>query len=87
MVSGPPHTTGTNHEQNLRWGLKPQVSKWNEKDRFQAVLATQERVILTTYRYGKIPAASCCGGCSKAGNMLGLRACPLGTSMGGKESH
>ena len=44
----PPRTTGMNHQQGLRWGLKPQVSKWNDKDRFQAVLATQERVILTT---------------------------------------
>ena len=83
----PSHTMSTGHELNLGWGLKPQVSKWNEKDRFQAVLATQERVILTTYRYGKIPAASCCGGCSKAGNILGLRAGPLGTGVGGKESY
>ena len=49
----PPRTTGMNHQQGLRWGLKPQVSKWDEKDRFQAVLATQERVILTTYRHGR----------------------------------
>ena len=47
-----PPTGGTTYVQGPRWGLTPQVSKWNDKDRFQAVLMIQDRVILTTYRHG-----------------------------------
>ena len=51
--TAPPREQTTAGQGNLRWGQTPLLSKWGEKDHFQAVLTGQDQVTLTTYRYGK----------------------------------